>query len=103
MRQTVPHSLAPGEARELIERALETYRRHYPEHSIESEWGDVETARVGFHVTGRRIDGTIRICADCYEVDVDLPWILRPFGGRIAGAIEEELRRWVAHAERRVS
>lgn len=98
MKHSVDHPLEPAKAREVLDRALHTYREHYAENSIETVWLDERTASVDFHVTGKRVAGSITICDDCYDIDLDLPWIFRPFKKRIAQSLDSELKRWIAHA-----
>ena len=98
MKHSVEHPLEPARARDLLDRALATYREHYAENSVETSWIDERTAAVDFEVTGRRVAGCITVCDDCYDIDLRLPWMLRPFKRRIAESFETELQRWIARA-----
>ena len=98
MKHSVQHPLEPAKARELLDRALDTYRAHYAEHSVETCWVDDDTATVDFEVTGKKVGASSKVCSDSYDIDLKLPWMLRPFKRRIAQSFETELQRWIAHA-----
>ena len=98
MKHRVQHPLASEEAKELLDRALDTYREHYAEYSLETGWVDDDTAAVGFQVTGKKIDGQIRVREDGYEIDLDLPWVFRPFRKKIARSLDREFARWIEKA-----
>ena len=98
MRHTVRHTLAPDKAKDVLEHALGAYREHYAEYQVETGWADEETAEIGFRMTGKQVRGKIKVCPDCYDIDLELPWMYRPFTQRIAGAVEQELQRWLARA-----
>lgn len=95
MRHSVRHTLGPARARDLLDRALGTYRDHYAEYEVRTDWADAETAEVDFTITGRKIGGQIRVCEDCYDIEVDVPWIFRPFRRRIVATVDREFRRWL--------
>ncbi len=98
MKHSVQHPLEQAKARELLDRALDTYRAHYAEHSVETCWVDEHTAELDFEVTGKKVAGSITVCEDCYDIELKLPWMLRPFKRRIAQSFETELQRWIARA-----
>ncbi len=98
MKHRVPHQLEEKRAKKMIRQAFETYAEHYAEYSIETDWVDEETARVGFEVTGRRVDGEVRVRDGAFEVDFDLPWVFRPFKKKIAQTLDREFERWIESA-----
>jgi hypothetical protein len=98
MKHRVQHPLPSADAKKLLDRALDTYREHYAEYSLKTGWVDDETAQVGFEVTGKKIDGQIRVCEDGYEIDLDLPWVFLPFKNKIAKSLDREFARWIEKA-----
>jgi len=98
MRHSVRHALEPSCAREVLGKALETYRQGYGEYDVETAWLDDERATVGFTMPGGKVQGTIRVGSDSYDIDLDLPLMLQPFSGRIVGMVDQELQRWIARA-----
>lgn len=98
MKHSVHHQLETAQAKEVLDRALDTYRAHYADHGVETAWVDERTAVVGFELTGSKVDGRITVCEGCYDIDLQLPWMLRPFGKRIAQTFEHEFQRWLDRA-----
>ena len=95
MKHTVRHPLPPERAKQMLDRLLETYREHYKDYAMQSVWTDEETAEVDLCISGRDIKGEIRVCADCYEVDMKLPLFFRPFQSKIRRGMDEEVERWL--------
>jgi len=98
MKHSVQHALEPARARDVLGRALETYRQDYKEYDVTASWLDDERAAVGFSMPGGQIEGTITICSHCYDIDLELPLMLKPFSNRIAGVVDQELQRWIDRA-----
>ena len=98
MKHSVDHPLETEKAKEVLDRALDTYREHYVENSVATSWVDERTATVDFQVTGKKIAGSITVCESCYDIDLKLPWMLRPFKKRIAQSLDSELQRWIERA-----
>lgn len=95
MKHTVTHPLTRDAARTTLDRMLQTYGSHYAEHDVRTAWADDDTATIAFQVGRRTVEGRVAVRDDCYELDVDLPFLLRPFQGRIARAVDEEVAKWL--------
>jgi hypothetical protein len=98
MQHSIQHALEPERAKGVLDRALDTYRQHYAEYGVETAWLDEETAAVGFETTGGKVDGEIKVCKDCFDIHLKLPWMMRPFRKRIARTFDQEFQRWLARA-----
>ncbi|MEM6706947.1 MAG: polyhydroxyalkanoic acid system family protein, partial [Acidobacteriota bacterium] len=94
MKHTVKHPLAPERARQMLTSLLDTYRDHYKDYDLKTEWKDDDTATVDMCISGRDIKGEVKVCDGTYEVDMDLPLFFRPFKGRIRKGLDEEIERW---------
>ena len=94
MKHQVEHQLAPDSARDLIESLVETYKEHYAEIPVSSAWAEQDRLVFDVKVRGRQVVGEVVVCADRYDFEVDLPWALRPFKGRITSLLDREVARW---------
>jgi len=87
----IPHTLSRSEARARIENGMGGVRRQIAPFAtaIEESWtGD----RMSFRVTvlGQDVSGRIEVMDDVVEVEVDLPWMLRPLGEMLRNRIGRE-------------
>ena len=94
MKHQVQHTLDPQAARDVLDSLVETYKQHYAEIPVASDWPAQDRLEFEVKVRGRQVQGTVHVCADCYDFEVDLPWALRPFKGKIASVLDREVTRW---------
>jgi hypothetical protein len=43
--------------------------------------------------------GTMEVLANAIEMDLDVPFLFRPFKGKALGVIEGEIKEWIAKAK----
>jgi hypothetical protein len=98
MQQTIPHDLDEATAKRVIERAFAEYAARFPDHHPYLRWvGDLR-AEIGFKALGATLSGTMELEPKRITVDLDVPFLLRPFRAKALAVIDEEVRRWVAKA-----
>ena len=44
------------------------------------------------------LNGTLQVNSNDIEMDLDVPFMLKPFKGTALGVIEEEIKKWIAKA-----
>ena len=96
MKHAIKHPLSPDRAKKMLDRLFGVYGEHYKEYDLETSWSDEKTAQIGMKVKGREITGQVKVCDDCYEVDIELPAIVRMFKGRIRKELDDTVAEWVA-------
>ncbi|MFN7143279.1 MAG: polyhydroxyalkanoic acid system family protein [Myxococcota bacterium] len=95
IRHGLPHALA----RDATHRALESYRERFQEFSPEGEWLDADHARVAFHALGRTLEGAVRVDSENIELELDVPFLFRPFQKKAIDVIDGEVRAWIEKAK----
>ncbi len=100
MKHSIKHPLPPDRAKKMLDRLFDVYCKHYEEYDLETSWSDDQTAQIGMKVKGREISGQVKVCDDSYEVDIQLPRMVRLFKGRIRKELDATVAEWVA-AEKR--
>ena len=100
LKHSIPHDLGQDLARKVTRHALETYRRNFAEYSPEGEWVDENHARVRFKAAGQTLEGRVEVQADRIDLELDVPFFLRPFRGAAIKVIEDEIRSWINRARR---
>jgi Putative polyhydroxyalkanoic acid system protein (PHA_gran_rgn) len=98
MKHVIPHDLDLATAKRATDRAFEEYKRRFPGYQPSLRWADERGADVGFNVKGIQLSGTVRIEEKSVELDLDVPFLFRPFQKIALEVIEREVRVWLEKA-----
>lgn len=98
-KHRIPHDLDHPLARRVARRALESYRDQFPELKPGGEWTDPDHARLWFTAPGARLEGRVKVLASAIELELDVPFLFRPFRKQAIRVIEEEVREWIERAK----
>jgi hypothetical protein len=99
MKHSIAHDLEASLAKEAAVRAFEAYQRRFSNYKPTLHWEDDRKARIGFSVKGVKLAGSIDILPRAIELDLDVPFLFRPFKGKAIEVIEREVRNWLAKAK----
>jgi len=94
MRHVVHHDLEPELARRVAERAFASYAERYAKYEPKLTWQSATRARASFHAVGITLGGTVDLDPGAIAIELDVPWIVRPFTGRAIAVVEREVRFW---------
>jgi len=95
MKHTIAHDLGRDQAKKVADAAWETYSARFADYSPTRQWVDERTAQIGFKAKGLSVKGNIEVNDRDIAVDLDVPFLLRPFKNTAIKVIEEEIRRWI--------
>jgi hypothetical protein len=100
MEHVIPHDLDLATAKKVTDRAFETYKARFPEYSPTLRWASDRRAEISFGVKGIRLDGAMSIAERAINLDLDVPFLFRPFRKVAIEVIEREVKAWIdkAHA-----
>jgi len=99
MKHSVPHDLGREKAKTVAERALESYAKRFAAYNPSVSWTGDHQASIGFKAKGVSLSGSLSVEERSIDMDLEVPFLLRPFKGKALGVIEEEIRKWVAKAK----
>lgn len=99
MRQTIAHDLGEKKARQAIAAAHRYYARRYAKYKPRMHWQSRNRAELTFVATGMTVNATAEVKPSSIDVDVEVPFLLRPFRKKALQVIEREIRSWVAKAK----
>jgi hypothetical protein len=86
-------------ARTVVEKAYDAYKVKLADHNPTLKWrGDCE-ADLGFSVMGKTIAVQISVSDEEVRVEGDMPWMFRPFQGKIEKVLGSEIEKWIAKAK----
>ena len=98
MKHLVRHDLDDPTVRRVAEKALDSYRARFPDARPTVTWTDPKTAELTFNIKGVKLNGSVELEPGAIAVDLDVPFLFRPFKGKAIAVVEEEIRKWIAEA-----
>jgi hypothetical protein len=99
MKHLIAHDLDSSLAKEAAVRAFEAYQQRFANYKPTMQWDNDKKARIGFSVKGVKLEGSIEIVPRAIELDLDVPFLFRPFKGKAIEVIEKEVRNWLTKAK----
>jgi hypothetical protein len=99
MKHTVSHDLGEEKARQVADAAFAAYSARFAEYKPQAVWVRPNKAEISFTVKGLSLKGVMEVSATAIDMDLDVPFLLRPFKGTALGVIEKEIQTWVAKAK----
>ncbi len=99
MKHTVPHSLGREKARKVADAAFKSYGERFSDYKPSSRWVTEDKAEISFNVKGMSLSGGVEVKDDAFEMDLAVPFMLKPFQGKALSVIEGEIRKWIGKAE----
>lgn len=98
MKHIIHHGLEPALARTATQKALETYQERFAQYNPTVNWRGDDQADVAFSAKGMTLNGSIEIQPKDIAIELEVPFLLRPFKNKAIGIIETEIREWVERA-----
>src|SRR5690606_42149909 len=99
MKHVVHHDLGQEKAKEVAQAAFSAYRERYAAYNPVANWTSDRHAQIAFSVKGMTLNGSIEVAPSTIELDLDVPFMLRPFKGQALSVIEQELNKWIGKAK----
>lgn len=100
MKHVIQHDLDVATAKRATEKAFAEYKSRYPEYSPALTWSGEHKADVLFNAKGVKLNGAIEIGGDSVKLELDVPFLFRPFQKKAMEVIEREVRAWLDKAKR---
>jgi hypothetical protein len=88
-----------GRVKTVIDKAYESYAERLADYSPNITWRGDREATVDFTVMRKTIDATFYITDEEVRIEGNIPFLFKPFQGRIERVLAEEIDRWLAKAK----
>ena len=98
MKHVVPHDLGVDKAKAVTDAAFESYKKKLAKFNPQSNWASERRAQISFSVKGITLKGAVEVQEKSIDMELDVPFILRPFRGKALGLIESEILEWIQKA-----
>jgi len=100
MKHIVPHDLGPALAKRAAQAAIEAYSARFAEYQPKANWVNERRAEISFKVKGIALNGTLEVGPSTIEMDLDVPFLLRPIKGKALEVIDREVKVWIGKAKK---
>lgn len=99
-KHSIRHNLTPEMAKKVTDKAIETYSQKFAEFTPTAKWVSPSRNEVSFTAKGIKLKGALELKPGEVELDLDVPFLLRPFQGKAISIIDDEIREWIERANR---
>jgi len=99
MNHVIAHDLDVPTAKKVIDRAFGEYQQRFAKYDPTFRWVTERRASIGFRAMATTLDGAIEVAEGKITVELDVPFLLRPFRKRAMEVIEREVNVWLAKAK----
>lgn len=100
MKKSIAHGLSKEMAKKATSKAFETYQARFPEYEPQATWVRDDKAEVSFSAKGLKLEGGVEIREQEIDLELNVPFLLKPFSKKAMSIIEEEVREWVEKAKK---
>jgi len=99
MKHVVKHSLDPATAKKATLAAWKSYSERFAKYHPTSNWTSDSHADVGFTVKGISLSGRLDLEPQGIGLELNVPFLFKPFQKKAIEVIEREIKKWVDKAE----
>jgi hypothetical protein len=98
MKHVIKHCLGQELARKAVLAAWKEYQSRFSKYRPTLMWKDAHRAVVGFDAKGFTFKGAFEVHPSSIDVELEVPFVMKPFKGIATAAVEREIERWIALA-----
>jgi len=99
MKHVVTHDLGQERAKAAAVAAFDSYAQKFSKYSPKVDWTSTNKAQISFQVKGFTLSGALEVLDRSIEMDLDVPFLLKPFKGQALSVIEGEIKEWIQKAK----
>lgn len=99
MKYVVKHQLSDlGRVRQVVDHAYGAYVDRLADYDPSIQWVNDREAHVTFSVMKKKLDARFSFDEEELRVEGDVPFIFKPFQGKIEKIVGDEVNRWLVKA-----
>jgi hypothetical protein len=98
MKHSVPHDLGQERAKQAAEAAIAAYAQKFAKYHPQTTWPTPTRANISFNIKGMTLSGSLEVLPRSIDLDLEVPFLLRPFKSQAITVIEAEIREWIDKA-----
>jgi hypothetical protein len=98
MKHVIQHDLDMPTAKKVADRAFAEYKSRFPDYQPSLRWVNDQRADVAFNAKGIKLAGAMHIEVKSIALELDVPFLFRPFQKMAIEVIDSEVRLWLGKA-----
>lgn len=99
MKYVAKHGLLDrSRARVVVEKAYEAYKVKLADHKPQLTWKTDCEGELAFTVLGKTLKVDIHISDAEVRIEGNMPFLFRPFQGKVEKILGDEIEKWIAKA-----
>ena len=98
MKHSVTHDLGQERAKQAAEAAIAAYGQKFAKYKPQTTWTSPTRANISFNIKGMTLSGSLEVLPRSIDLDLEVPFLLRPFKNQALTVIEAEIREWIDKA-----
>ncbi|MEZ4225570.1 MAG: polyhydroxyalkanoic acid system family protein [Polyangiaceae bacterium] len=98
MKHSVHHGLGKAKAKEVAIKAFDSYKERFAKYEPRATWVSDERADISFRAKGISLSGSLEVRESAIDMDLEVPFILKPFKNKALSVIEDEIKHWIGKA-----
>lgn len=98
-KQIIKHDLDVPTAKKATEKAFAGYKERFAEYNPTADWVTDTRAEIGFSAKGMKLDGAVELHPGEIHLELDVPFLLKPFRKKALSVIEDQINMWVEKAK----
>lgn len=99
MKHVIKHDLSIDLARKAMKKAFEMYIEKFEKYSPTANWTTDNDVKIGFEARGIKIGGDVQLRPNEIEVDMSVPFLLKPFQSKAIDVVDKEINTWIGKAK----
>lgn len=99
MKHTIKHDLDISLAKKACVKAFEAYSEKFAKYNPTANWKSETLAEIGFEAKGVKLGGTVDLRPKEIEVEMNVPFLFKPFQSKAVELVEGEITKWVGKAK----
>ena len=98
-KHIIRHDLDVETAKKATQKAFAGYKQRFADYNPTADWVSENRAEIGFSAKGIKLDGAVELHPKEIHLELDVPFLFKPFRKKAMSIIEEEINDWVARAK----
>lgn len=99
MKHSVSHDLGKDQALKVTQAAWKSYSDRFSKYSPTCNWTSQYHAAIGFTAKGINLKGELDVSDRAIDLDLDVPFLLKPFKSMALDVVEQEIKVWIAKSK----
>lgn len=95
MKHIVRHDVDREKSVLIAKKAFEHYQNRYAKYSPTAKWPSPHRADISFTAKGMTFQGSMTFDDGSIEMELEVPFIFRPFKNRAVKVVEKEILKWL--------